>query len=141
MSESAPFTYVLDGGLRILAVDDDAIQREFSVVYLAAPGVEVITASSGKDAISFLENEHFDIALVDYEMPGMTGIDLVQYIRGHDRLSNLPIIMITGREDIASIDAAFKAGATSFMCKPVNWRLLTYQIRFVLRAQALIARG
>lgn len=141
MSESAPFTYVLDGGLRILAVDDDAIQREFSVVYLAAPGVEVITASSGKDAISFLENEHFDIALVDYEMPGMTGIDLVQHIRGHDRLSNLPIIMITGREDIASIDAAFNAGATSFMCKPVNWRLLTYQIRFVLRAQALIGRG
>ncbi|MBY0610888.1 MAG: response regulator [Beijerinckiaceae bacterium] len=141
MSESTPFTYVLDGGLRILAVDDDAIQREFSVVYLAAPGVEVITASSGEAAISFLENEHFDIALVDYEMPGMTGIDLVQYIRGHDRLSNLPIIMITGREDIASIDAAFKAGATSFMCKPVNWRLLTYQIRFVLRAQAFIARA
>lgn len=140
MIDHPPFTFVLDGGVRLLAVDDDPIQREFSVIYLAAPGVEIVTAQSGEDALSLLETMAFDIALVDYDMPGISGVDLVKHIRTVDRLANLPVIMITGREDMASIDEAYRAGATSFMSKPVNWRLLSYQIRFVMRAHALGAR-
>jgi signal transduction histidine kinase len=52
----------------------------------------------------------------------------------------MPVIMVTGREDIASIDQAFEAGATSFAVKPINWRLLSHQIKYVLR-MSLVERG
>lgn len=141
MTDNTTFTYVLNEGLRLLVVDDDPIQREFSVVYLAAPGVEVVTAASGEEAATLLNERSFDVALVDYDMPGMSGVDLVKQMRRDAKLATMPVILITGREDMASIDAAYNAGATSFMCKPINWRLLSYQIRFVMRAHALDARA
>src|SRR5262249_23763449 len=52
----------------------------------------------------------------------------------NDRLRHLPVIMLTGHDDIASIDRAYQLGAHAFATKPVNWRLLSYQIRYVARA-------
>jgi DNA-binding response OmpR family regulator len=120
----------------VLAVDDDPIHREFSSVYLGAPGTSVLTADSAEAGLALLATRHFDIALIDVDMPGMSGIDMVQILRADPRYDALPIIVITGREDMASIDRAFDAGATSFMCKPVNWRLLSHQVKFLLRAHA-----
>ena len=54
-------------------------------------------------------------------------------IRADARLGDMPVIMLTGHEDIASIDRAYQVGATSFVAKPVNWRQLSYQIRYVIR--------
>lgn len=52
------------------------------------------------------------------------------------RTRHLAVIVQTGREDVEAIDKAFRLGATSFVTKPLNWRLLTYQLRYVLRASA-----
>jgi DNA-binding response OmpR family regulator len=120
----------------VLAVDDDPIHREFSSVYLGAPGTSVVTADSAEGGLALLATRHFDIALIDVDMPGMNGINMVQILRADPRYNDLPIIVITGREDMASIDRAYDAGATSFMCKPVNWRLLSHQVKFLLRAHA-----
>lgn len=127
------FNYVLDADLRILVVDDDPIQREFASVYIATPTAEVATAASGKEALAMLAGGAFDIMLVDFDMPGMNGLELIEKLRKDPDLASLPIIMITGHDDILTIDAAFRAGATSFVTKPVNWRLLSYQIKFVLK--------
>jgi CheY-like chemotaxis protein len=127
------FQYVSEARRRVLVVDDDPIQREFAAVYLGAPGVELEAAGSGREALSLLERAAFDIMLVDYEMPGMDGLELIHAVRSHPVCKGMPVIMVTSHEDIATIDAAFKAGATSFVTKPVNWRLLSYQIEYVLR--------
>ena len=129
----ADYTYVLNCNLRILVVDDDPIQREFASVYLATPSVEVVTARGGSEALAKLEKESFDIALIDFDMPGMNGVELITLLRAIPRFAALPVIMVTGFEDIMTIDSAFHAGATTFVTKPVNWRLLSYQIRFVLK--------
>lgn len=129
-----PFSYVLCDQISILAVDDDPIQREFCTVYLASPHAEISTAASAEEGLALLERQRFDVALVDVDMPGMNGIEMVRRIRADSRLDDLPVMVITGREDILSIDQAYAAGATSFMCKPVNWRLLGHQIRFMVRA-------
>jgi CheY-like chemotaxis protein len=135
-----PFTYVLNDRLSILAVDDDPIQREFCAVYLAGPQADVTTAGSAEEGLALLETTAFDVALVDVDMPGINGIEMVRRLRADRRFDDLPVMVITGREDILSIDEAYAAGATSFMCKPVNWRLLGHQIRFMVRAhRALVA--
>lgn len=132
------FSFVLDGSTRILAVDDDAIQREFCAVYLATPTTEITTAESAEAGLALLADQSFDMALIDVDMPGMSGIDMVRLLRADPRHDNLPIMVITGREDMASIDQAYEAGATAFMSKPVNWRLLNHQIRFLMRAHAAL---
>jgi DNA-binding response OmpR family regulator len=126
--------YVFDEQTRILVVDDDPILLEFASVYLTTPMSEVALASDASTALDLLAREKFDVALVDIDMPGMDGFELVECMRGQDKLRSLPIVMITGREDIVSIDRAYAVGATSFVTKPVNWRQLSHQLRYVIRA-------
>jgi CheY-like chemotaxis protein len=131
------WSYVLDEQLRILVADDDPILREFASVHLSTPTAEIVTASNGVEALAQLRSAHFDVAVLDIEMPEMDGFGLLESIRQDAALSALPVVMLTGHEDIASIDRAFTFGANGFASKPVNWRLLSYQIKYVLRACAL----
>ena len=71
---------------------------------------------------------------LDLEMPRLDGFEVLERLRADPVTRELPVIVVTGREDVAAIDRAFEAGATSFLVKPINWRLLSYQIRYVMRA-------
>ena len=135
------FFYVLEDELRVLVADDDPIMREFASVYLATPSAQVVTADNGAVAVARLGQERFDILLLDLDMPVMSGFEALEIIRGDPALCDLPVIVITGREDIASIDRAYALGATSFVVKPVNWRLLAYQVKYVLRSAAKSSAG
>jgi DNA-binding response OmpR family regulator len=128
------WSYVFDEPTRILMVDDDPILREFAAVHLAAPLSRIEAVDNAEAALELLSRETFDIVLADIGMPGMDGFEFVQRLRGDDRLRDLPVVMITGREDIASIDRAYLVGATSFVTKPIKWRQLSYQLRYVMRA-------
>jgi DNA-binding response OmpR family regulator len=128
------WSYVLAEPTRILVVDDDPILREFSKVYLTTPAALVETAEGVDDAVERMRQDSFDIVLIDIEMPGRDGYDLLQIIRDDPATVTLPVMMLTGREDIASIDHSYELGATAFTTKPVNWRQLSYQIRYLLRS-------
>jgi CheY-like chemotaxis protein len=134
------FFYVLDDDARLLFVDDDPILREFARVNLASANATVDVAADGLEAIQALETGAYDLVLTDLEMPGMDGFGLLAHIRASPRLRHLPVVVETGREDVDAIDRAFRAGATAFVTKPLNWRLLTYQLRFTLRAARAEAR-
>lgn len=138
---SEQFTYVLDEAMTLLAVDDDPIQREFCTVYLTSPTVNVETADCAAEALKLLATRSYSAILLDVDMPGMSGIDLLKVLRSDPRYDKLPIMVVTGREDMASIDAAYSAGATTFMCKPVNWRLLAHQIRFMVQAHRMLDKN
>ena len=127
------FFYVLDDAVAILMADDDPIMREFATVYLTTPSAEVTTVNDGAAALAELSKTKYDVVLLDIDMPVMTGFAALKAIRADGATAHLPVIMITGREDMNSIDQAFRLGATSFVVKPVNWRLLAYQIKYVLR--------
>jgi DNA-binding response OmpR family regulator len=141
MSEGKQFrwSYVFDEPTRILVVDDDPILREFASVYLSTPDAVVETVADGNSALDRLLKDQFDLVLVDIEMPEVDGFEVVQRVRRHESLRHLPVVMLTGREDIASIDRAYNLGATSFVTKPVNWRELSYQLRYVIRASRMEA--
>ena len=129
------YTYVLLENVRILVVDDDPIHCEFARVYLSTPTASVETAQNGAEGLEKLRSEPFDLVVVDLEMPVMNGFQMIRAIRNDPALRHLPVVIVTGLEDMESIDRAYDEGATSFVTKPVNWRLLSYQLRYVLRAQ------
>ena len=127
------FFYVLNERVRILLADDDPIMREFASVYLSSPHADVVTVSHGRAAVDALASRTFDILLLDLEMPEMNGFEVLGYVRSDPATTLLPVIVITGREDFVSIDRAYALNATAFVIKPVNWRLLAYQVKYVLR--------
>jgi two-component system, sensor histidine kinase and response regulator len=133
--------YVFDHPLRLLAVDDDPIMREFAATQLSQPGCEIVTAEDGEAAWAILEKDEagFDLVLSDLEMPRINGFALVDMIRKDARFAHLPVVVITSREDMFAIDRAYEVGATSFVSKPVNWRLLGYQLRYVMRTSRMEA--
>ncbi|MEI9903383.1 MAG: response regulator [Asticcacaulis sp.] len=117
----------------MLVADDDPILREFATVHLATPTVEVEVAEDGVVALEMLKAGGFDIALVDLDMPRMDGFELIRHIRADEVLKHLPLVVVTGREDMVAVDRAYAEGATSFVVKPLNWRVLSHQLAYVLR--------
>lgn len=130
---SGAFYYVVQDSLRVLFVDDDPILREFAAVHLATETCDVVTAADGVTGLLAIDEQAPDIVLLDLEMPRMDGFEVLRRLRADESTARLPVIVVTGREDVAAIDKAFEAGATSFVSKPINWRLLSYQIRYVHR--------
>jgi len=127
------FFYVLQDALRILFVDDDPILREFAQVHLNTETARLSVADDGDTALAMLAEVKPDVVLLDLEMPRMDGFEVLRRMRADPVHERTPIIVQTGREDVAAIDRAFQDGATSFVVKPLNWRLLSYQIRYVHR--------
>ena len=131
--DAGPFFYVLSETMRILFVDDDPILREFAVVNLATEHASVETAPDGAEALSAIAAHAPDMVLLDLEMPTMDGFEVLKALRASPTHRDLPVIVVTGREDVDAVDRAFAAGATSFVVKPLNWRLLSHQLRYVHR--------
>ncbi|SFS88309.1 response regulator [Brevundimonas viscosa] len=129
------FFYVLEDEARLLFVDDDPILREFAQVNLESPATHVDVAAGGEEALQRMASQRYDLILLDLEMPGVDGFTVLERMRADPALREAPVIVQTGREDVEAIDRCFHLGATSFVMKPLNWRLLTYQIRYVLRAE------
>jgi CheY-like chemotaxis protein len=127
------FFYVLEDPVRILFVDDDPIMREFAVVHLSTDAAQVTVGADGIEAIKAVAEAEFDVILLDLEMPNMDGFEVLSRLRADERTRRTPVVVVTGREDVSAVDRAFQAGATSFLVKPINWRLLSYQIRYVHR--------
>src|SRR5262245_6505256 len=105
-SRAIPWTFVLDEPVRVLVVDDDPILREFASVHLSSPCATIDTARDVAEARLQLRDNDYDIVLLDIEMPEVDGFALLEEIRADGRLKQLSVIMLTGHDDIMSIDRA-----------------------------------
>ncbi len=117
----------------ILVVDDDTVMRMLAHTSLAREGYRVKEAENGAEALSLLNALKPDLILLDVMMPELDGFSTCEQVRrspGHERT---PICMMTGLEDTGSIHRAYQAGATDFITKPINWLLLGYRVRYLLR--------
>ncbi|MCP3104793.1 response regulator [Myxococcus sp. K15C18031901] len=103
----------------VLVVDDSKVMRDMVVACLRPyPGLGFTHASSGLEAIERLSLNPYDLLVLDLNMPDIGGIEVVEFVRGQDRLRHLPIIIVTTRGDEASRARALAAGADRFMTKP-----------------------
>lgn len=118
---------------KILLADDDATVRLLMQAALEKTGFEVTLACNGTEAIRLFETTPTDMIMLDVEMPDMDGYTVCSYVR--EKVGNeLPIIMVTGMDDVQSITRAFEVGATDFIPKPINWNLLSYRVLYLKRA-------
>jgi EAL domain-containing protein (putative c-di-GMP-specific phosphodiesterase class I)/PleD family two-component response regulator len=121
----------------ILMADDDPAQIMLSEAALAGAGFVVHSVGDGADAVEQFDQVRPDIVILDVNMPRMSGIDACRAIREQARGRPLPILMLTGRNDLPSISDAFAAGASDFAQKGINPRLLVERVRFLLRDRDL----
>jgi len=117
----------------ILLVDDDAGFRETTRAVLESHALTVIEAESGQQALERLQQQEPDLVLLDALMPGMNGFETCRRIRQLPTGRILPVMMVTGLDDLESVDRAFESGASSFIQKPINLTLLIHRMRFQLR--------
>jgi two-component system, chemotaxis family, chemotaxis protein CheY len=103
----------------VLVVDDSKLMRDMvSACLRAAPGLTISHASSGLDAIEKLSLKPYDLLVLDLNMPDIGGLEVIEFVRGQDRLRSLPVLVLTTRGDEDSRRDALAAGASSFMTKP-----------------------
>jgi diguanylate cyclase (GGDEF)-like protein/PAS domain S-box-containing protein len=124
---------------RVLVVDDDAASRKLMRKTLLREGFEVIEAENGEEALAVFDEQHPDIVLLDVEMPVMNGFTACKKLRQRPHAEHIPVLMVTGLEDIASVNHAYDAGATDFITKPINWPVLGHRIRYILRSSETMA--
>ena len=118
----------------VLVVDDDMASRKLIRKTLQREGFEVIEAENGELALAAFDERHPDIVLLDVEMPVMDGFTACVQLRQRLHADHLPVLMVTGLEDIGSVNRAYDAGATDFITKPINWPVLGHRIRYMLRS-------
>lgn len=121
----------------VLIVDDDAPTRQILRGVLARQGLAVIEAADGAEAIALFARHPPSLVLLDVMMPVLDGFTTCARMRELDNHEGTPIVMLTGADDLASIERAFDVGATDFITKPIKWTLLTQRVRYALRAGRL----
>ena len=118
----------------ILVVDDDTTSRALIRESLSRAGLEVIEAEDGSTALQRFVETAPDLVVMDMETPSLDGLAACAALRRLPQGQDTPVLMVTGRDDVESVNRAFEAGATDFLPKPVNWALFSYRVRYMLRA-------
>lgn len=122
-----------DHSLHVLVADDDPTVRLLMQAALEARGYAVTVVEDGAAALAAFHREPADVVLLDVEMPGLTGYEVCEEIR-RGWGSDIPVVLVTGHDDVDSIERAYESGATDFMAKPINWTLIGHRLRYILRA-------
>ena len=116
----------------ILVVDDDLTAITLMRAALQKAGFAVTTAVDGTEGLRQFRDKPSDMVMLDVDMPGLSGYDVCAAMR-LEAGPLLPIVMVTGFDDVRSVDAAYVAGATDFIAKPINWTLLGHRVRYLMR--------
>jgi diguanylate cyclase len=123
---------------RVLVVDDDAAARRLVRATLQRAGFEIVEAADGEQALMAMRAELPALVLMDVSMPVMDGYTACLELRKIPGGELVPVVMMTGHDDVESIARAFEVGASDFLTKPIQWALLPHRIRYMLRASGAI---
>ena len=96
--------------------------------------MSVLEAENGQEALTLFNKQQPDLVFLDVDMPLLNGFEVCRAIRQTERGQSLPVLIATGANDSRSIDQGFEAGATQYKTKPINWALLSRDVKYMLRA-------
>ena len=102
--------------LRIPIIDDEEVVCRSCERFLKEEGYDVRTAYNGRDGIILIEENNYDIVITDLKMPGMSGMEILEYVK--DKYPDIQVIMITGYSTAANAEESVKKGAADYIQKP-----------------------
>jgi two-component system alkaline phosphatase synthesis response regulator PhoP len=118
---------------RILIVDDEENILELLKYNLEKNGFEVVPKDNGEDALVELENNDFDLVVLDLMLPGIDGLEVLKSIRSHLRIKNIPVIMLTARNEEIDTVLGLEMGADDYIGKPFGIHELLARVKALLR--------
>ncbi|MFM9332263.1 ATP-binding protein [Paenibacillus mesotrionivorans] len=127
--------------VRILAVDDDSINLKVLSSVLSSGEYRITTVQKPEDMLRMLDKEAWDILIVDVMMPQMSGYELTRLVRERYDISELPILLLTARNQPEDIYTGFLAGANDYLVKPVDALELKYRLWSLARLKRSISEG
>ena len=122
----------------VLIADDDVTMRLLIRETLEQAGFTVEEAEDGAQALATFVRVRPDIVLLNVLMPKMDGFTTCATLRTLPGGAHAPVLMVTGLDDIESINRAYEVGATDFITKPFNWTILDHRVRYLLRASRAV---
>ncbi|NMG39129.1 PleD family two-component system response regulator [Chelativorans sp. ZYF759] len=122
---------------RILVVDDIPANVKLLEVRLLAEYYEVLTASSGKDALEICESGRVDVVLLDVMMPEMDGFEVCRRLKADQATAHIPVVMVTALDQVQDRVRGLEAGADDFLTKPVNDLQLLTRVKSLVRLKML----
>jgi class 3 adenylate cyclase len=117
----------------LLVVDDNEMNRDMLARRLGRRGYTVAVAADGYQALAMLEEQRFDLVLLDIMMPGISGLDVLKTIRARHSVAELPVIMATAKDQSSDIVEALQLGANDYVTKPLDFPVV------LARAQTQLA--
>ncbi|HTQ09913.1 MAG TPA: response regulator [Fimbriimonadaceae bacterium] len=119
---------------RILVCDDDRIMVRLVQAQMERYGHAVTPSYSGLEALQRLEEETFDLLILDVMMPGIDGFELLKHLRRDARTADLPVILLTGRSNDEDVFNGYHLGADVFLTKPVDFTELSVFVRSLIES-------
>jgi diguanylate cyclase (GGDEF)-like protein len=113
----------------LLLVDDDAMNRDALARRLARSGYTVLTAESGSAALRMIRERRIDAVLLDVMMPGMSGLETLRQLREMRSVADLPVIMVTAKDQSDDVVEALDLGANDYVTKPIDFAVALARIR------------
>ena len=111
--------------MRALVIDDSRAMRTILRGILAGLEFDVVEAADGRQAVDILSEDHdFDLVLVDWNLPEMSGLEIVTEVRRDPRLASLPLLMVTTETESERVTQALQAGANEYIMKPFDRDML-----------------
>src|SRR5215831_15062735 len=124
----------------ILIVDDEELNSEGLARRLQGHGYPVTVTHSGREAIELLGDRRFDLVLLDIMMPGMSGLEVLKFLRRVDSLIDLPIIMVTAKGESEDVVEALELGANDYVTKPLDFPVALARIRTQLALRRAVSQ-
>lgn len=123
--------------MKFLVVDDFSTMRRILKNLLNELGyTNIAVANDGSTALPILQQDSVDFLVTDWDMPGMSGIELLKSVRADQQLKNMPILMVTAEAQREQIIEAAKAGVNGYIVKPFTAEILKEKIEKILAEQA-----
>jgi two-component system, chemotaxis family, chemotaxis protein CheY len=137
LGKGLPMEKLIDYRMKVLVVDDFATMRKIVRNILKQIGFEDITeAEDGNAALRVIKNEPIGLVVTDWNMPNMSGLDLLREIRGNSQTASLPVLMVTAEGLKENVMEAVKAGVNNYVVKPFTAEVLQEKIETIFKKQA-----
>jgi two-component system chemotaxis response regulator CheY len=137
LGEALLMEKIIDLRMRVLVVDDFATMRKIVRNILKQIGFEdIVEAEDGNAALQMIKNDKIGLVVTDWNMPNMTGLDLLREIRQNSQTSNLPVLMVTAEGLKENVMEAVKAGVSNYVVKPFTAEVLQEKIETIFKKMA-----